>query len=176
LVIVGGESDQPDPERTPEIGRLQKIAADLDVSNSIWFVGRRGRSQLKYYYSAADLFVTTPWYEPFGITPLEAMACGTPVIATNVGGLKYSVRDGETGYLVPPRDPDAVADKFILLYGNPPLRQFLGRQAIRRVSQLTWAHIATDLSELYEAVISGCRLRRKGLMEAQVAPSLDQAA
>ena len=85
LVIVGGESDEPDPERTPEIGRLQRLAADLRIRDQIWFVGRRGRNDLKYFYSAADLCVTTPWYEPFGITPLEAMACGTPVVGAAVG-------------------------------------------------------------------------------------------
>ena len=80
------------------------------------FTGRRPRESLKLYYSAADVFVTTPWYEPFGITPLEAMACGTPVIGSSVGGIKYSVADGETGYLVPPRDPYALADKLGSLF------------------------------------------------------------
>ncbi len=105
LLVVGGESEEPDPGRTPEIARLAEVARREGVEDQVVFVGRRDRDQLKYYYSAADLFVSTPWYEPFGITPLEAMACGTPVIGSNVGGIKFSVRDGETGYLVPPRDP-----------------------------------------------------------------------
>lgn len=97
LLIVGGESDDPDPRITSEIGRLQAIAEAAGVADHVTFVGRRGREVLKYYYSAADVFVTTPWYEPFGITPLEAMACGTPVIGSNVGGVKFTVSDGETG-------------------------------------------------------------------------------
>jgi Glycosyltransferase len=102
LVIVGGETDDADPSTTPEIARLQGIAREEGVEEHITFVGRRGRDTLKYYYSAADVFVTTPWYEPFGITPVESMACGTPVIGSNVGGIKFTVRDSETGYVVPP--------------------------------------------------------------------------
>jgi glycosyltransferase involved in cell wall biosynthesis len=95
LLIVGGESDSPDPELTPEIGRLQAIAQDLGVASHVTFVGRKGREVLKYYYSAADAFVTTPWYEPFGITPIEAMACGTPVIGAAVGGIKFTVKESQ---------------------------------------------------------------------------------
>ena len=81
------------------------------VEDLVTFVGRRDRTELVDYYNAADVFVSTPWYEPFGITPLEAMACGTPVIGSNVGGIKFSVADGETGYLVPPNDPAALAER-----------------------------------------------------------------
>src|SRR5690606_13183751 len=84
LLVVGGESDRPDPALTPEIARLQKMAAELGVEDQLVFAGRRARDELKYYYGAADIFVTTPWYEPFGITPLEAMACGTPVVGSAV--------------------------------------------------------------------------------------------
>src|SRR5581483_11837253 len=77
LIIVGGETEDPDDKATPEIGRLQAIAREEGVTDQILFAGRRGRDVLKYYYSAADVFVATPWYEPFGITPVEAMACGT---------------------------------------------------------------------------------------------------
>src|SRR5690606_996012 len=79
LLVVGGEEDSAvDPFVTPEINRLQLIAEEEGVADSCRFPGRCGRNELKYYYSAADDFVTTPWYEPFGITPVEAMACGTP--------------------------------------------------------------------------------------------------
>ncbi len=87
LLIVGGDSEEPDPKITPELGRLMTIAQKEGVEDCITFVGRRQRNILKYYYSAADVFVSTPWYEPFGITPLEAMACGTPVIGSKVGGI-----------------------------------------------------------------------------------------
>ena len=107
LLVVGGESRQPDPRITPEIGRLQSVADEENVQSLVTFVGSRGRSELNTYYSAADIFVTTPWYEPFGITPLEAMACGVCVVGSAVGGIKMTVADGKTGYLVPPRDAEA---------------------------------------------------------------------
>ena len=103
MIVVGGESKEPDPIKTPEIGRLQSVAAAEGVLDRVIFAGQADRQTLKYYYSAADVFVTTPWYEPFGITPLEAMACGTPVVGANVGGIKFTVVDGKTGFLVPPR-------------------------------------------------------------------------
>src|SRR5690606_2370994 len=98
LLVVGGESEEPSPENTPEIGRLMNIAEEEGLTEHILFTGRRSRDLLKYYYNAADVFVSTPWYEPFGITPLEAMACGVPVIGANVGGIKYSIAHNKTGF------------------------------------------------------------------------------
>jgi phosphoheptose isomerase len=161
LLVVGGESEEPDPTKTPEIGRLQQVAAEEGVTEQVTFVGRRDRDRLKYYYSAADIFVTTPWYEPFGITPLEAMACGTPVVGSNVGGIKFSVRDGETGYLVPARDPAALAERIAHLYQHPKLLSLFRRQSISRVNDLfTWERIARAVAEVYEEVLSAGRMAR----------------
>ncbi len=155
LLIVGGEADEPDPAVTPEIGRLQAIAAEERVSDGVVFAGRRGREVLKCYYSAADIFVTTPWYEPFGITPVEAMACGTPVVGSNVGGIKFTVRDGETGYLVPPHDPAALGERLAHLYRHPKLLEVFRRQAIARANALfTWDHVTRDIAALYEQVLA----------------------
>jgi glycosyltransferase involved in cell wall biosynthesis/phosphoheptose isomerase len=155
LLIVGGEADDPDPSTTPEIGRLQAIAAEEGVAELVTFLGRRGRETLKYYYSAADVFVTVPWYEPFGITPVEAMACGTPVVGSNVGGIKYTVRDGETGYLVPPNDPDKLAERLAHLYAHPKLLSVLSRQAVRRANDLfTWGKVTAAVAEVYEEVLA----------------------
>jgi phosphoheptose isomerase len=155
LLIVGGESEEPDPIITPEIGRLHAVACDEGVADRVTFVGRRGRDVLKYYYSAADIFATMPWYEPFGITPLEAMACGTVVVGANVGGVKFTVRDGETGYLVPPRDAGALAERMVHLFRHPRLMRALQRQGINRVNDLfTWQRVAAALSTLYEDVIA----------------------
>jgi D-inositol-3-phosphate glycosyltransferase len=158
LVIVGGESDDPDPEQTPEIGRLQRIAEQEGVAAAVTFTGRRGRDRLKLYYSAADVFVTTPWYEPFGITPLEAMACGTPVVGANVGGIKFSVRDGETGYLVPPRDPETLAERLARLFQNPKLRARFQSRSVERVNaRFTWETIADQVAGVYETVLARSR-------------------
>ncbi len=155
LLIVGGESDEPDVTLTPEIGRLQDIAREQGVLDQVFFVGRCNREALKYYYSAADIFVTTPWYEPFGITPIEAMACGTPVVGANVGGIKFTVRDGETGYLVPPNDPVALTERLEHLYRHPNLLSIFRRQAIRRANDLfTWQRVASHIAELYEEILT----------------------
>ncbi len=156
LLIVGGSSEKPDPRITPEIGRLQEVAREEGVEGYVTFVGRRGRKAIKYLYSAADVFVSTPWYEPFGITPVEAMACGTPVIGSNVGGIRSTVQDGKTGYLIPPDDPDLLAERLADLYGNPVRLRHFGQQSIRRVNELfTWQKVAHSIDRLYEKVLTG---------------------
>ena len=154
LVIVGGNSEAPCEAATPEIARLRAIACAEGVPGQVLFTGRRGRDALRELYSAADVFVTVPWYEPFGITPVEAMACGVPVIGSAVGGVKYTVVDGRTGFLVPPRDPDALADRLALLARRPDLVQAMGREGQRRARQLfTWSRVAAQMAELYETLL-----------------------
>lgn len=153
LLIVGGESALPDEMATPEIGRLRAMARECGMESRVTFTGHRQRDQLRAFYAAADVFVATPWYEPFGITPLEAMACGAPVVGSAVGGIKYSVLDGVTGYLVPPHDPVVLAERLTHLYNNPALGRALGRAGVRRVRSLfTWDRVAAELAEVYEAV------------------------
>jgi D-inositol-3-phosphate glycosyltransferase len=152
LLVVGGETDDPDTEPTPEIERLRAVARASDVADAVTFVGRRGGDVLRFYYSAADVFITLPWYEPFGMTPLEAMACGTPVVGARVGGIKYTVRDGETGFLVPPRDPAAAAKRTAFLCENPAvLASFraAARQDVRE--RFAWDDVARSMVSFYEA-------------------------
>jgi glycosyltransferase involved in cell wall biosynthesis len=154
LLVVGGEHDTPDPRVTPEIGRLRSIAAQEGVDAQVMFTGRRRRSELRTYYAAADVFVTTPWYEPFGITPVEAMACGVPVVGSHVGGIKYSVRDGLTGFLVPPNDPQALARRLLYLHRHRAHAQALGRAGCRRVrAAFTWERVAHQLIAAYRRVM-----------------------
>lgn len=159
LLVVGGESADPDPVITPEIGRLAAVAEHEGVRNLVNFIGQRSRASLKQYYSAADVFVTTPWYEPFGITPLEAMACGTPVIGAAVGGIKHTVLDSVTGYLVPPNDPAALAARLAHLRRNPELARAFGRAGIRHVrGHYTWQNIARQISSIYASVARPARM------------------
>ncbi len=159
LVIVGGDSDDPDPVRTPEMARLLDVAEREGAASQVRFVGRRGRDALRYYYSAADVFATTPWYEPFGLTPLEAMACGTPVIGSDVGGIRYTVRDGETGHLVPPEDPEALAERLARVLKDPRHRDALAREGLRRARTLfSWPGVACSVEELYENVLDSAEL------------------
>lgn len=154
LYIVGGSSEDPDERLTPEIKRLRELASTAEVADLVTFVGRRGREVLRYYYSACDVFVTTPWYEPFGITPVEAMACARPVIGAAVGGIRSTVVDGVTGYLVPPNDPRALAARLAHLMENPAKAEdfgFAGR--VRSAKLYTWARVARGLSRVYERAV-----------------------
>ena len=156
LLVVGGESYEPDPGLTPELGRLAKIAEAEGVPGRVIFMGRRDRDVLRYYYSAADVFVTLPWYEPFGITPLEAMACGIPVVGSRVGGVKHTVRDGVTGCLVPPSNPEALAGCLGRLYRDADMRRTMGHHGrVRVLRRFTWARVAREIEAAYSSVVKG---------------------
>ncbi|MEX3951408.1 glycosyltransferase family 4 protein [Paraburkholderia sp. EG287B] len=158
LYVVGGDADTPNEIATPEIARLRGIAHRCGIEPRVTFVGRRARSQLRDFYSAADVFVTTPWYEPFGITPVEAMACATPVIGADVGGIRHSVRHGETGWLVPPRDPQALAERLLAIHGDPAHARAMGEAGRKRAqAYFTWRQIGLELEDVY-AQLAGVRL------------------
>ncbi|TMB70177.1 MAG: glycosyltransferase [Chloroflexi bacterium] len=178
LIIVGGDLQDGDPRIRAEVQRLNDIADEEQVNDIVTFAGRRGRDSLGCFYSAADIFITTPWYEPFGITPVEAMACGTPVIGANVGGIKFTVRDAETGYLVQPNNPDALAERIAHLYTNPKLLKLFGRQAIHRATHLfTWQRVANEIADLYERLICARdpKRRREADEGAIIISALDEA-
>ncbi len=118
-------------------------------------IGKRQPGELRDYYCAADIAVTTPWYEPFGLTPLEAMACGRPVIGSAVGGVTYTIKDGETGFLIPPRDPEALADRLQQLLSQPELSTQMGLAARKRVErEFTWSITAMRTGALYETLLA----------------------
>jgi D-inositol-3-phosphate glycosyltransferase len=139
----------------PELARLQALARRLGIGAEVRFVGQQPRDALRHYYGAADVFVTTPWYEPFGITPVEAMACARPVIGAEVGGIKSTVVDGSTGYLVPSRDPQAVAARLAALQRNPGLARAMGEAGLRRAGlHYTWRIVAREVAAVYAAVLA----------------------
>ena len=155
LVIVGGETEQPDPVATPEIGVLQNLAAELGVLDQVRFAGRKQPEDLHLWYAAADVAVTTPWYEPFGLTPLEAMACGTPVIGSRVGGIAFTIADGETGYLVPPRDPETLRFRLEDVLRDPERRLRMSEAGRARVLRsFTWQQVAARTATLYNDMLS----------------------
>lgn len=155
LLIVGGETEDADPQKTEEIGAIQRLARELGVLQHVRCVGKRPTEYLRHYYSAGDVVVTTPWYEPFGLTPLEAMACGRPVIGSAVGGLTYTIVDGQTGVLVPPRDPVALAAQLSELLRNPERGARMGRAGRQRVEQeFTWPLTALRTTTLYETLLA----------------------
>jgi glycosyltransferase involved in cell wall biosynthesis len=150
LLVVGGEPHSPEP------ARLRALAEELGVSRRVHLVGSRPPAELRRYYGAADVAVSVPHYEPFGITPLEAMACATPVIGSRVGGVQWSVADGETGFLVPPKDPRELAKRLLRLLLDDPLRRELGRAARRRVEEtFAWERVAREAAKVFREVAEG---------------------
>lgn len=153
LLVVGGEAARAKAPEVPELARLRALAAALGLADHVRFTGQKPRAELRYCYSAADAFVTTPWYESFGITPVEAMACARPVIGAAVGGIRSTVLDGQTGYLVPPREPRMVAAKLAALHADPALARRMGQEGLRRAYRLyTWRSVAQQAAAIYEAV------------------------
>ncbi|WP_229425653.1 glycosyltransferase [Massilia sp. Se16.2.3] len=158
LLVVGGEHGQPGAASDPELARLRALAQQLGVEEQVRFVGQQPRDALRYYYSAANAFVTTPRYEPFGITPVEAMACARPVIGSEVGGIKSTVVDGVTGFLIPSRDPRALAERLALLAADPPLANRMGEEGLRRAYRhYTWRSVAQQAAAIYAAVLAEYR-------------------
>ncbi|WP_426506839.1 glycosyltransferase [Dactylosporangium sp. McL0621] len=159
LVVVGG----PDPARPPrdidadpEARRLIQLADTHGVADRVRIVGAVTPEELAAWYRSADVLACAPWYEPFGLTPLEAMACGVPVVAYAVGGIGESVIDNVTGVLVPPRDVNAMAGALRALLGDEVRRMSFASAAIDRVrSRYSWERAAAELERVYQTVTGG---------------------
>jgi glycosyltransferase involved in cell wall biosynthesis len=151
LIIAGGPA-QTRMEEDPEAARLLALAERLGVADRVRLLGPVPRGQLPALLRSADVVVCSPWYEPFGIVPLEAMACGVPVVASAVGGLVDTVVDGVTGMLVPPRDPRALAARLEELRTDPARRRAYGRAALTRVRRLySWDEVAAGTAAAYQS-------------------------
>jgi D-inositol-3-phosphate glycosyltransferase len=151
LAIIGGEPNAKD--MTAEMARLQKLCDDLAMGHTVVFLGKRGQDTLPYYYSAAEALVMPSLYESFGMVALEGMACGTPVIASEVGGLGYLVQNGETGYTVPDSDPQALCEKLSILLNDAALRETMGLRAASYALDYAWGRIATQIVDVYEELL-----------------------
>ncbi len=153
LVIIGGDPDAGSLDVTAEMSRLQQLCHTLHMDRMVIFLGKRGQDTLPYYYSAAETLVMPSHYESFGMVALEAMACGTPVIASQVGGLAFLVQDGLTGYHVPDGDPEALCDKLTMLLADHSLRQQMGVQAAAYARNYAWEHVAAQMVQLYDSLL-----------------------
>ncbi|MGE2691072.1 glycosyltransferase [Mycolicibacterium pulveris] len=153
LVIVGG----PDVTRLdadPEACRLRALAEELGVADRVRLYGSVAREDMPAILRSADVVACTPWYEPFGIVPLEAMACGVPVIASAVGGMLDTVVHDVTGRLVRPRRPDKVAEAVNHLFRDDFLRQSLGAAGRDRAqARYSWDRIAADTQRIYDRLV-----------------------
>jgi glycosyltransferase involved in cell wall biosynthesis len=156
LLIVGGGADPGVLESDPEVRRLLTLADELGVADRVTLRGQVPRADMPEMFRSADAVVCTPWYEPFGIVPLEAMACGVPVVAAAVGGLRDTVVDHGTGIHVPPRDPEAIAAALALLLGDPELRAELGAAGQERArTRYSWDRVAAETEKAYQLAIAG---------------------
>lgn len=153
LAIIGGEPDVTPENMSAEMSRLQKLCDDLCMGGMVVFLGKRGQDTLPYYYSAAEVLVMPSLYESFGMVALEAMACGTPVVASEVGGLGYLVQDGLTGYTIPDSDPEALCNKLSGLLGDAHLRETMGLRAAEYALDYAWANIAAQIVDVYKGLV-----------------------
>ncbi len=149
VCIVGGDAGEKPETINAEMERLRALREELGISELVTFLGAQAQDTLPYYYSAADVLVMPSHYESFGMVALEAMACGTPVIASRVGGLSFTVQDGITGFHVPERDPEALAKKISLLLKDHGLRSKLGVQAVQWAQRYSWSRVADGIVALY---------------------------
>jgi glycosyltransferase involved in cell wall biosynthesis len=153
LVVAGGP-DASQLHADPEAQRLKQIAVDLGVADRVIFRGRIERTQVPPLLRSAHAVVCYPWYEPFGIVPLEAMACGVPVVVAQVGGLVDSIVDGVTGIHVPPRSPIALAQAIRELLKSERRCMELALAGTRRANRrYGWARIASDTLAVYNDVL-----------------------
>jgi len=152
VTIIGGN---PWAETLDEeMERLQRMSLELGLDDLVAFAGARDQNVLPYYYAAAEMVVMPSHYESFGMVALEAMAMGTPVIASEVGGLAYVVCDGYNGFLVPRRDAQALARRIADLLNDRTLRERLSRNAIHYARDYDWSIIAERIAAIYDEVIT----------------------
>lgn len=153
LAIIGGDPAASPEEMSAEMARLQKLCDDLAVGQTVVFLGKRDQDKLPYYYSAAELVVMPSHYESFGMVALEAMACGTPVIASEVGGLAYLVRDGETGFTIPDQEPETLCEKISWLLNDHHLHETMSRRAVEYAQDYAWEKIAKQIVDVYKSLL-----------------------
>ena len=147
MMVVGGGGPGE-----PETDRVRRLAEERQVDGLIDFVGRVDHDELPLYYNAADVCVVPSYYESFGLVALESMACGTPVVATRVGGLPTIVHHGHTGFLKSWRCPEAFANSVEMIFSSTGLQESMGVAARRRAELMGWANVAGMISEEYRAL------------------------
>ena len=152
VLVVGGGLDDQDERETAELNRLQTLGRRLGLSN-VHYVKAQPQEKLAQYYAAADVFVMPSHYESFGMVALEAMACGTPVVASKVGGLASTIVHGDSGLLVPPGDWRAFAQAVSRLLASPQLQSAMRQAGPERARVFAWPLIVENNVRLYRRLI-----------------------
>jgi D-inositol-3-phosphate glycosyltransferase len=153
LAVIGGEPEGGSERLDQEMTRLQDLRNAFGLEDFVTFLGKRSQDTLPYYYSAVEAVVVPSQYESFGMVALESMACGTPVVASQVGGLAYLVQDGVTGYTVPASEPEALAERLTTLLQDEQLRLRMGKRAAEFAQQYGWNIIAERILNLYKEIL-----------------------
>ena len=153
LSVIGGGMEGDPITANGEMIRLHALREEHGLTDMITFLGSRDQDKLPYYYSAADAVVVPSHYESFGMVALEAMACGTPVVASHVGGLAYLIQNGVTGYTVPVDDPHELAARLQDLISDEELRQMMSLQAATFAGQYGWEKIALRILDEYQNLL-----------------------
>jgi D-inositol-3-phosphate glycosyltransferase len=152
LIIIGGEKEEGGQEKSKEMLRLRKMVTRMGLQERVAFWGSQRQDWLPFFYAAAQALVLPSRYESFGMVALEAMACGTPVIASRVGGLQYTVEDEESGLLFPEGDWRLLAECIREVLENRLLRQKLVASALERVKEFSWPKVAQKVLAFYQAL------------------------
>jgi D-inositol-3-phosphate glycosyltransferase len=150
--IIGGDPWNDDADE--EMSRLQEMRKELNVTDIVTFLGAKDQDELPNYYAAAEMVVMPSHYESFGMVALEAMAMGTPVIASEVGGLAFLIQDGINGFHVPSRDPEALAERIYTLLQDPNCRHQLGVAALAEAKKYDWSIIVQRMMRVYSELVT----------------------
>lgn len=152
LALVGGDAESTDESLRREMARLERLKQELGIGDLATFMGRRDQDELPYYYCAADICIVPSHYESFGMVALESLACGTPVVASRVGGLTYIVEDGVNGFLVPTGDSTLLAHRISQLLDDCQLRRQMGLYGMEMAKEYAWPRIADRVVALYRGL------------------------
>ena len=149
LVIIGGDEDDDDA-----VAWLKEITRELDLTDRVTFHGLVKNNEMPLYYSAADVTVVPSYYESFGLVALESLACGTPVVATDVGDMSNIIIQGETGYVVPDNDPRELADKMGTILSNSYNNVESALAISESINRYDWSNIAEMITREFYKVCS----------------------
>ncbi|MFH1656816.1 MAG: glycosyltransferase [Candidatus Nealsonbacteria bacterium] len=155
IIVIGGKiGKRGNPADKQEIKRLKNIAQELGIEKKVLFLGKKDQEKLRYYYSASNVFVTSPYYEPFGMTALEAMRCGAPIIVSNIGGLSCIIQNRKTGLFFPPGNHKILSKKIIEILTNNELKNKLTINAEKIVKEnYGWENVSSQISKLYQELL-----------------------
>mgnify|MGYP005841579295 CR=1 FL=1 len=153
LWIVGGDVSQPVNQWSKELQKLEQLRQVLNLHSMVKFVGQRPQHELPYYYNAAEMVVMPSHYESFSMTAAEAMACGVPVITTNVAGVSMLMDDQREALITSANNPLLLADKIEQLLFQPEMRQALRGELRENVENLTWETTADAIIDIYNHLI-----------------------